>query len=138
MKSVAFLFIVLIMSACGSNDRTGGRIISVSIAPFGYFTEQIAGDNFAVNVMVPAGANPHIYEPYPNQIDRLRRSEAYICNGYLGFEDGLDGPFSGDKQVDEKCLTSAKASRPIEDEHHHEGEHLERADPHYWASPNAL
>ena len=58
MKSVAFLFIVLIMSACGSNDRTGGRIISVSIAPFGYFTEQIAGDNFAVNVMVPAGAKP--------------------------------------------------------------------------------
>ena len=53
---------------------------------FKYFVEEIAGDNFTVNVMVPAGANPHIYEPYPDQINKLRQSVAYISNGYLGFE----------------------------------------------------
>ncbi|MZP66290.1 MAG: zinc ABC transporter solute-binding protein, partial [Bacteroidales bacterium] len=122
------------MSACGSNDRTGGRIISVSIAPFGYFTEQIAGDNFSVNVMVPAGANPHIYEPYPNQIDRLRRSEAYICNGYLGFEMAWMDRFS-EINKSMKMLNLGESIEPIEDEHHHEEEHLEIADPHYWVSP---
>ncbi|MDI9554089.1 MAG: zinc ABC transporter substrate-binding protein [Bacteroidota bacterium] len=134
MKRVAFLFIVLIMSACGSHDRTGGRIISVSIAPFGYFTEQIAGDNFSVNVMVPAGANPHIYEPYPNQIDRLRRSEAYICNGYLGFEMTWMDRFS-EINKSMKMLNLGESIETIENDHHHDGEHLERADPHYWVSP---
>ena len=36
--------------------------------------------------MVPAGADPHIYEPFPDQISKLRKSVAYISNGYLGFE----------------------------------------------------
>ena len=52
------------------NEDPGGRIITVSIPPFKYFVEEIAGDNFNVNVMVPAGANPHIYEPYPEQINQ--------------------------------------------------------------------
>ena len=51
------------------------RIITVSIAPFKYFVEEIAGDDFKVNVMVPAGANPHIYEPFPEQISKLRKSD---------------------------------------------------------------
>ena len=39
-----------------------------------------------VNVMVPAGSDPHIYEPFPEQINKLRNSVGYISNGYLGFE----------------------------------------------------
>jgi len=36
--------------------------------------------------MVTRGADPHIYEPFPEQINKLRKSVAYISNGYLGFE----------------------------------------------------
>lgn len=134
MKKAAFLFFLLVLAACGDQVRTGKRIISVSIAPFGYFTEQIAGDHFSVNVMVPAGANPHIYEPYPDQIDRLRRSEAYISNGYLGFEMTWMDRFS-EINKSMKILNLGESIEPIEDHHHHEGEHVERADPHYWVSP---
>ena len=65
---------------------SGNKIITVSIAPFKYFVEEIAGNDFTVNIMVPAGADPHIYEPFPEQINKLRKSVAYISNGYLGFE----------------------------------------------------
>jgi len=41
---------------------------------------------FKVNVMVPSGANPHVYEPFPEQVNQLRKSVAYISNGFLGFE----------------------------------------------------
>jgi len=134
MKKAAFLFFVLVLSACGNHERTGQRIISVSIAPFGYFAGQIAGDNFSVNVMVPAGANPHIYEPYPDQIDRLRRSEAYISNGYLGFEMAwMDRFLEINRSM--KILNLGESIEPIENHDHHEGEHVEGADPHYWVSP---
>lgn len=134
MKRAAFLFVILFISACGRQVKTGERIISVSIAPFAYFTEQIAGDNFTVNVMVPAGANPHIYEPYPDQIDRLRRSEAYISNGYLGFEMTWMDRFSEMNKSMTK-LNLGESIVPIENHHDHEGEHSEGADPHYWVSP---
>lgn len=134
MNRAAFLFFLLILSACGGQVKTGQRIISVSIAPFGYFTEQIAGGNFTVNVMVPAGSNPHIYEPYPDQIEKLRRSEAYISNGYLGFEMTWMDRFS-EINGTMRNLNLGESIDPIENHHHHEGEHSEGADPHYWVSP---
>ena len=75
------------MISCGrKGSDSGDKIITVSIAPFKYFVEEIAGNDFTVNVMVPAGADPHIYEPFPEQINKLRKSVGYISNGYLGFE----------------------------------------------------
>ena len=110
------------------------KIITVSIAPFKYFVEEIAGDDFRVNVMVPAGANPHIYEPFPKQIFKLRKSVAYISNGYLGFEiTWLDRFYDTNRTM--KKISLSKNIEPLGSSHHHEGDHVEGADPHYWVSP---
>ena len=125
--------LVLIIS-CGRRNETGGKIISVSIGPFKYFVEEIAGDNFEVNVMVPAGSNPHIYEPYPDQINKLIQSVAYISNGYLGFEmTWLDRFYEMNRSM--KKLSLGDNIDPRVPEHHSEGDHIEGADPHYWVSP---
>ncbi len=66
MKRLFYLLLFAVIFSCGRKvNEQGGKIITVSIAPFKYFVEEIAGDNFKVNIMVPAGANPHIYEPSP-------------------------------------------------------------------------
>jgi zinc transport system substrate-binding protein len=134
MKRIAsFLFLALILS-CGRRNETDSKIISVSIAPFKYFVEEIAGKNFEVNVMVPAGSNPHIYEPYPDQINKLRQSVAYISNGYLGFEmTWLERFYELNRNM--KKLSLGDCIDPIKPEHQHEGDHSESADPHYWVSP---
>jgi len=133
-KILSFLIIVFIISCGRQGTDTGGRIITVSIAPFKYFVEEIAGDDFKVNVMVPAGANPHIYEPFPEQINKLRRSVAYISNGYLGFEmTWLDRFYETNKTM--KRLSLGDKIDPLISGHHHEGDHVEGADPHYWVSP---
>ena len=121
--------------ACGRNSSdTGSRIITVSIAPFKYFVEAIAGDDFKVNVMVPAGADPHTYEPFPDQINNLRKSVAYISNGYLGFEmNWLDRFYETNRKM--KKLSLGEKIDPLNSEHQHEGGHIEAADPHYWVSP---
>jgi zinc transport system substrate-binding protein len=113
---------------------SGGRIITVSIAPYKYFVKAIGGDEFSVNIMVPAGANPHIYEPFPKQIFNLRKSEGYISNGYLGFElTWLDRFYDANRTM--KKLSLSKNIEPLYSGIHHEGDHVEGADPHYWVSP---
>jgi len=136
MKRLFIILLTVIASfACNrKSSETGGEIITVSIAPFKYFISEIAGDDFRVNIMVPPGANPHIYEPYPEQINQLRRSVAYISNGYLGFEMTWLKKFYEINTTMKKLSLGDKIDL-IESGHHHEGEHSEGADPHFWVSP---
>lgn len=135
IKKIFALALIPLLFSCGRNAPVKEPgIITVSIAPFEYFVNQIAGDDFNVNVMVPAGANPHIYEPYPVQIAKLRKSVAYISNGYLGFEmTWLDRFYEMNRSMIR--LSIGSFINPIEDSHEHESGHAEGADPHYWVSP---
>jgi zinc transport system substrate-binding protein len=136
MRKILFFLVPVLIISCGRNDRDqGNKIITVSIAPFKYFVEEIAGNDFTVNIMVPAGADPHTYEPFPEQINKLRKSVGYISNGYLGFEmNWLDRFYETNRTM--KKLSLSDGISPLASEHHHEGGHLEGADPHYWVSPN--
>jgi zinc transport system substrate-binding protein len=135
MRIVLWFLVLFFLSSCGSNiSEKQDRLITVSIAPFKYFVEEIGGADFVVNIMVPAGSNPHIYEPFPDQINKLRKSVAYISNGYLGFEmTWLDRFYETNKTM--KRLSLGDKIDPLVSSHHHLGEHVEGADPHYWVSP---
>jgi zinc transport system substrate-binding protein len=134
MKRVTGICMLALILSCGRKNDMGSRIITVSIGPFKYFVEAISGDNFAVNVMVPAGANPHIYEPFPEQINKLNRSSAYISNGYLGFEmTWLDRFYEMNRRM--KKLSLGDCIDPIKSSNQDEAHHNETADPHYWLSP---
>ena len=135
MRKIISLLIALILISCGPQKKESHeRIITVSIAPFKYFVEEVAGGDFRVNIMVPAGADPHVYEPFPEQINQLRKSVAYISNGYLGFEmNWLDRFYETNKTM--KRLSFSDKIDPLVSEHTHKGNHVESADPHYWLSP---
>lgn len=60
--------------------------VTVTIEPFRYFVEQIAGDDVNINVMVPEGSNPETYEPTPKQMVELSKSDLYFKVGEIGFE----------------------------------------------------
>jgi len=81
-------FIALAVVSCGprSSSKNEERTITVTIPPFAWFVEQIADDDFRVNVLLPPGADHHIWEPLPAQVSALSGSEAIIMNGQLGFE----------------------------------------------------
>lgn len=61
-------------------------MITVTIEPLRYFTEQIAGNKFDVATMVPNGSSPETYEPTARQMVKLSESDIYIKVGYIGFE----------------------------------------------------
>jgi len=135
IKNIFLCLVTIIIISCGGNNgEYNNKIITVSIAPFKYFVEEIAGNDFIVNIMVPAGADPHTYEPFPEQINKLRKSTGYISNGYLGFEmNWLDRFYETNPTM--KKLSLGDGINPLTSEHHAEGGHLEGADPHYWVSP---
>lgn len=133
-KLIRYIVIALVLSSCSGSQKSSNDIITVSISPFRYFVETIGGSDFRINVMVPAGADPHIYEPVPEQIAVLSRSVAYISDGYLGFEiTWLDRFYEANTRMIK--LSLADKIKLIGPEEHPEGGHSEGADPHYWISP---
>ncbi|HLN19952.1 MAG TPA: zinc ABC transporter substrate-binding protein [Bacteroidales bacterium] len=137
MKKALFLVLVILSVSCNRSSRQtrDERIITVSIAPYKFFIDSISGGDFLVNVMVPAGADPHIYEPVPEQITRLSSSEAYISNGFLGFEMvWLERLYQVNKKM--RKLNLGEVIEPIAPQEDHHGEHQEGADPHYWVAPS--
>ncbi len=86
-------YIILVMSvasltSCTNKPATeeNNKIITVTIEPLRYFTEQIAGKEYKVVTMVSNGNNPETYEPTPKQMMELSKSALYIKVGEIGFE----------------------------------------------------
>lgn len=55
--------------------------VLVSVAPYKLFVEKIAGDTVQVNLMVPAGASSHTYEPTPKQMIAAGKAAAWFIIG---------------------------------------------------------
>ena len=81
------------MVSCKSNQQKAGMAesnakptVTVTIPPYQYFVEKIAGDKVDVNVMVSNGNNPETYEPNAQQMMELSNSALYLKVGSIGFE----------------------------------------------------
>jgi zinc transport system substrate-binding protein len=86
-KLLIFIIATLVVVGCSYNHKNiNKRIVTVTIEPLRYFTEQIAGDKFLVRTMVPNGSSPETYEPTAKQMIELSKSDLYIKVGNLGFE----------------------------------------------------
>ena len=76
---------VIALASCNDVQKNK-RMITVSIEPLRFFTEEIAGEKFKVTTMVPEGMSPETYEPTAQQMMQLAESDAYIKVGEIGFE----------------------------------------------------
>ena len=141
------LFLSLFTTGCTSSTRqTDKERLYVSILPLRSLVEQIVGDDFKVDVLVPAGASPESFEPTPRQYVALNRSKLVFNVGLIDFEQNLLRDFP-DR---EKLVNLSRGIRLLEGscEHGHTHEPTEKAraseghahgiDPHIWTSPRAL
>jgi len=137
---LAFMMLLVLCSAMKQQETTKQKpIISVSILPQKYFVEQIAGNFFQVNVILPPGSGPEEFEPTPHQIRNVSNSKFYFYIGHLGFEK------SWIKKVAEvspsvKFVSCSKGLDLLEEEITHAGEKASDGndhgtDPHIWTSP---
>ena len=129
-------------SAPATSDDAKVKVVA-SFYPMADFAEKVGGDLVEVKNLVPAGTEPHEWEPSPKDVTAIEGSDLFVYNG-ADMEGWVDDTL---KSVDTSKTTVVEASKGIKlreadhshdadgDGHEHEGEH----DPHVWVSPkNAL
>ena len=141
MKKLIYILTLFILSGCGNTTQKSEKpILTVTLEPLRYFTEAIAGDNYEVLSMVPKGSSPESYDPTPQQLVNLSKSQAYFRIGYIGFEQAWM------KKLEANCpnmkvYDTSKGIDLIRDKGHWHGDHFHEGgvEPHVWNSTqNAL
>ena len=69
--NVRSLFFALLLALLGCQPSEPSPDVLVTTAPYATFVERIAGDLIKVDILVPPGTNPHIYEPTPKQVQKI-------------------------------------------------------------------
>lgn len=116
-----------VMAGCSSNqpamERDSEKVqVFVSILPQAYFTEKVGGEHVQVSVLIPPGADPHTYEPTPQQMKDLADADLYLKLGTIEFEELWMNRITG---VNPEMLV-VDTSQSIT---------LIEEDPHIWLSP---
>ena len=141
MFKKATLIFALILTAAGfvcAKNSDGKLEIIATLFPTYDFAVQIGGNKANVYLILPAGMEPHTFEPKSRDIVKINKSDIFIYTGkYMEpwVEDLLKGiPNKNLKVVDAsfgiKLLTSAKddGDHKNHDTHQHHGQ----KDPHIW------
>jgi zinc transport system substrate-binding protein len=92
MMRVTVLTLVLILAVLGCTrpgTPTERLPVVVTFYPLFEFAQRVGGDRVAVRVLVPAGVEPHDFEPTPRDVAALTHARVVIYNG-AGFEPWLE------------------------------------------------
>lgn len=114
--------------ANGSKDKIE---VIVSVGPQMEFVKAVGGDKVEVTLMVPPGADPHTYEPLPDQLNHVSNAQMYVEVGTpiefeLNYMDKL-------KKMNPNMLVVNSSSGV--DLIPNTAENENNSDPHVWVSP---
>lgn len=128
------------------NGNTGKLKIFTSFYPMYFIAKEIAKDKAEIVNMIPAGVEPHDWEPTLKTMAQLQESDMFIYNG-AGMERWA---YSVIENIDKNRTAIVEASKGLEligsedveneldhsalEEHHDHGDY----DPHVWVSPMNL
>ncbi len=151
------LLLSISLAGCGGSTQppsfaAGGEKLKVaaSFYPLYEFAKVVGGDKVDAVNLVPAGSEPHDWEPTPGHIKTLNAAQVFLYNG-AGFEHWVEKTLAS---LDNKSLVAVETSKGfalLEGKHEHEGEEEdggeehgdeeaghegEAFDPHVWLDPN--
>ncbi len=136
----------LLLAACGapaaSSSTSSSKLkVVASTTIVGDVVAQVGGDLIELTVLFPPGADPHTFEPRPQDLAALSEAQVVVING-LDLEEALEPALEANVKG-----TIVHASEGIEvlafegkehegEEHQGEEHHHEGGDPHTWTDPN--
>lgn len=156
MKKSLYILLILMMTAvwsvgCGSEKKSqsesGDEKLKVlaSFYPMYDFAQKVGGDKVEVTNMVPAGTEPHDWEPTATDIRQLEDADVFVYNG-AGMEHWAEDVLASLDNQDIIIVEASKGLEFIEGEAHEdeedeaeheedEEEHDTGYDPHVWLDP---
>lgn len=134
-------FLVILAAACGptgASGRSGRLMVVTSLPPHADLISRIAGDRADVSFLVPPGADPHTFEPLPEDMRRVAEADLYLTAG-LPFEDAwlprIEGSSPG-----LRVASLTQGIQLLREPGHGEGGPGGEPgdDPHTWMSPGLM
>jgi zinc transport system substrate-binding protein len=128
----AFTLIIFIVSfvsltGCIEQPNSSGKInVVTSFYPLYEFSKRIGGEKADVSILVPAGAEPHDWEPGPQDIIKIESAQIFVYNG-AGLEPYID-----------KIITNTESQKLIVVDSSEGIELIKEGgtpDPHIWLDP---
>lgn len=141
----------ILLAGCGNSDSaasfSGKKLkVAASFYPMVEFSRQVAGEHAEVIGLIPAGVEPHDWEPSAKEIKLIKEADVFIYNGIVeGWAEATLKSAVNDKRIvveaskgihlleglpeEEEDKTPAKDGAKKEE--HHDDEY----DPHVWLSP---
>ncbi len=153
MKHIETLIVALIIAltaaSCGGQHANDAQAdITVTILPLKYIVENITGDDFKVDVLVPSGASPETFEPTPKQYIALNEAQMIFSTGLIDFENALLSRLEnrgklvnlsrGIDLMEGSCSHDHSHDAEADEHEHVEKGHRHGIDPHIWTSPREL
>ena len=142
--NVSILTFITVFYGIFSSAWAADRIpVFVSISPQAYFVQQIGKDIVDVQVLVEPGADPHTYEPKPQQMVALSKAVLYFAVG-IEFETAkLEKLTAINPQMKVvhtdhgimKLTMAANGGHHADDDPEEAHRHPGNLDPHIWLSP---
>lgn len=133
----AAVLCVLLLGAAGCAGKaapaaSNGKLkIYASFYAMYDFTKKAGGDRVDVVNLVPAGTEPHDWEPSTTDITGLERANLLVYNG-AGMESWVDRVLAS---LSNKKLLAVKASAKVKLLNDGSGADETKADPHMWLAP---
>ena len=153
---VIVLSIVLVACTGGSSEAgcpaiDGREINVVATTPMiGEFVSQVGGDNINLTVLMPAEADPHNYDPSPQDAGKIADADLVFYTGLRYEPSALVKLLENSACSSEVLAEVGENVFPIEfkeeghDDHDeeghddHEGHDHGAYDPHFWFDPNRV
>ena len=133
------LVVVGSFSACGdgndqSNSQQESRIkVSVTFDAMKEFVAAVGKDKVEISTIIPAGTEPHDFEPKAQDLAALSKAKVFVYSG-LGMEGWAEEAIQA---ADNAALVSVEASKGADAIKNTEQEEIEehgQYDPHIWLS----
>ena len=142
-KRLTVLILVLVLlSACQTTVQVEDKPqIMVSLFPQYDIIRQIAQDKVDVELFLPAGSEPHSYEPSASILMKIVEADLFVYSSDE-LEPWVKRLVEGNASEDLIVLDASNGITLLEADHGHEGEDEDEEelafDPHYWLDPQNM
>ncbi|MGN7413238.1 metal ABC transporter solute-binding protein, Zn/Mn family [Paenibacillus sp. SAF-068] len=109
-------------NAVSTESEAAKLNVQVSFYPMYEFTKNVAGDLAEVHTLVPAGMEPHDWEPTPQDIASIEKADVLVYNG-AGMESWMDqvtGSLSNASLIQVEASKGINLLEGGDHDHHHE------------------
>lgn len=147
--TVSALLCLIIVSSCSNFSISNNPQVENNPAPLqviavesflAEITQNIVGNRFRVGTLIPAGMDPHAFEPTPQDVVKISKAQVIVINGG-GLETWIDSVIQNTGKNLIINASTGLTSRISNNEQHietenEEGNHPLEGDPHFWLDPN--